>query len=413
MSLLQLLNREIFKIRLLVLSNIPHSRTIATPAMVGAHRLSGWLMAIALVIAQPRPVRSENSLTYDYEKYREMGGRVSVGTESALIEQGLGTEMQFRLGGVIDTIAGATPNGMPAPAGTGEVPLTHVTDRRHAWNTDISRQFSAVSLDVGFARSIEHDYMSNGWSVNTLTDFNRKNTTLVLGAAGTDDNVEVFFKPAWLRKVSNDAIIGVNQLVDPLTSVSLDLTWTRETGFLSDQYKLVEANVQIFPGIFLPETFGENRPNARNKGDAFGSINRAFPGIGAALEASYRFYHDTWGLTASTLELLWFQHAGTHFILRPNLRLYHQSSARFYTYNLEKSGIVSTHNPRGPFFSSDARLSALDSVDFGMKAIWRITDRFELDAALEGYRQRGTDGVTPQSAYYRARIISVGSKLNW
>ena len=370
-------------------------------------------MATVLVIAQPRAARAENSLTYEYEDYREMGGRISVDTESALAQQDLGTDMQFKLGGVIDAIAGATPSGQPAPAGSGEVTLAHDTDLRHAWDADLSRQFSAMNVDVGFARSLEGDYTSNGWSVNTLTSFNQKNTTLLLGAAGTDDNVEVFYKPAWLRKLSNDVIIGITQLVDPLTSVAVSATWTRQMGFLSNPHKIVEVDEQIFPGIFLPETFGENRPNSRNKGDAFASVNRALPGLGAAFEASYRFYHDTWGITANTLELLWFQHAGTHLIFRPNLRVYEQSAAQFYAYNLLNSGIAPTHNPQGPHFSSDARLSAFESLDFGMKTIWKVNDRIEFDVALEGYRQRGTDDVTPQSAYYRARIITFGSKLSW
>jgi len=389
---------------------IPTPGTAAPPV---ARRLAGLWMAMALVIAQPRAARAENSLAYEYEDYREMGGRISVDTESALVQQDLGTDMQVKLGGVIDAIAGATPSGQPAPAGSDQVTLARDTDLRHAWNADLSRQFSAVNVDVGFARSIEGDYMSNGWSVNTLTSFNQNNTTLLLGAAGTDDNVEVFFEPVWLRKLSNDAIIGVTQLIDPLTSVSINATWTRQTGFLSDPYKIVEVDEQVFSGVFLPETFGENRPDARNKGDAFASVNRALPGLDAAFEASYRFYHDTWGITANTLELLWFQHAGAHLIFRPNLRMYEQSAAQFYTYNLLDSGIAPTHNPQGPHFSSDARLSAFDSLDFGMNTIWKINDRIELDVALEGYRQRGTDGVTPQSAYYRARIITFGSKLSW
>jgi hypothetical protein len=370
-------------------------------------------MATALAMAQPRDARAENSLSYEYEEYREMGGRISVGTDSALLEQDLGTDMHAKLGGIIDTIAGATPSGMPAPAGSDQVVLTHETDKRHAWDADLSRQFSAINVDLGFARSLEHDYVSNGWSVNTLTDFNQKNTTLLVGAAGTDDNVQVFFEPAWLRKISNQAIIGVTQLIDSLTSVSVNATWTRATGFLSEQYKVVEVDVQIFPGIFLPETFGENRPNARNKGDVFAAVNRAFPAVGGALEASYRFYHDTWGITANTLDLLWMQKAGAHLIFRPDLRLYQQGAAQFYTYDLQDSGLRSTHNPGGPFFSSDARLSALDSIDFGLKTIWKVNDRIQFDAALEGYRQRGTDGTTPQSAYYRARIITFGSKLSW
>ena len=374
-------------------------------------------MAVALVLAQPRAARAENSLGYEYEKYREMGGRVSVDTENAILEQDLGTDMHIKLGGVVDTIAGATPDGEPAHVGSDQVPVNHLSDQRHAWDADVSRQFSAVNVDVGFARSIEHDYMSNGWSVDTVTDFNKKNTSLNVGAAGTDDNVEFFFPrdTGWRRKLSNDVDGGITQLIDPLTSVSLNLTWSRETGFLSDQYKLVEADIQIIPGVSLPEERVENRPNQRNKGAAFASVNRAFPRLCGALELNYRFYHDTYSITANTAELLWFEHLGSKVILRPNLRLYHQSAANFYHYQLDGTGIMPTSipDPTGVHYSSDARLSALDSIDFGLKAIWNVTHWLELDIGLDGYRDRGTDGVTPQSAYYRARIETIGSKISW
>jgi len=247
-------------------------------------------------------------------------------------------------------------------------------------------------------------------------DFNEKNTALLAGTAGTDDTVEVFFPPGgWRRKLSNDIIVGINQLIDPLTSVSLDLTWSRETGFLNDQYKLVQEDIQIFQGASLPLTFAENRPNQRNKGTVFASVNRAFPGLHGALEASYRFYHDTYSITANTAELLWFQHFGPQLILRPNLRLYRQSSANFYIYRMDDSGILPTTIPAplAVHYSSDARLSALDSINFGLKAIWKMTDWLQLDIALQGYRERGTDGVTPQSAYYRARVETVGTKISW
>ena len=373
-------------------------------------------MAAALLLAQPRAARAENSLSYEYENYREMGGRISVDTNGALVEQDLGTEMHIKLGGTVDTIAGATPSGEPAPVGSDQVPITPLADRRHEWNGDLSRQFSNVNVDAGFARSVEHDYTSNAWSVKTLTDFNEKNTTLLAGAAGTDDNVEFFFPPGgWRRKLSNDVIVGINQLIDPLTSVSVNLTWNRETGFLNDQYKLVQEDIQILPGVSLPLTFAEDRPNQRNKGTAFASVNRAFPGLHGALEASYRFYNDTYSITASTAEFLWFQYISPQFILRPNLRLYHQTAANFYIYRMDGSRILPTSipDPLTVHYSSDARLSALDSIDFGLKAIWKMTDWLQLDIALQGYRERGTDGVTPQSSYYRARVETVGTKISW
>lgn len=295
------------------------------------------LLAAALVVLAPRGARAENSVAYKYSDYREAGGRVAVEAQTALIEHDIGTDYHARITGTIDAISGATPTGEPAPKGSDQVRLTTLQDRRKAWNADFSRQFARVNLALGFGNSRESDYVSNGWSLNALTDFNQKNTTLLTGVAGTDDDVKVFFQPNRVKKRSNDVIVGVTQLLDPRTSVTLNATWGRTTGYISDPYKLVEKNVELLPGIFLSQTFGENRPGERDKWIALASLNRAFPTLRGALDSSYRYYRDTFGTSAHTVETAWFQRLGEKFILRPGFRLYQQSAADFYYYNLDLS----------------------------------------------------------------------------
>jgi hypothetical protein len=296
------------------------------------------------------------------------------------------------------------------------VVLAQLHDRRKAWNADFSHQFPVTKVDLGVANSRESDYTSNGWSINTLTDFNQKNTTLLAGIAGTDDKVKVYYQPDWARKRSNDVIVGLTQLLDPRTSVTFNLTWGHASGFLSDQYKLVQKNVELAPGVFLPFTFGENRPDHRNRLIALAALNHAFPELAGAIEASYRFYHDSFGTDAHTLELRWLQRIGGNFVLQPELRLYDQSAASFYYYQLDKTSIIPTAgapNPQGPFYSSDYRLSALRTSTYGMKVIWTAPTDWQLDAGYEEYVMRGKDGVTPQSAYPHAGIWSLGAKFSW
>ena len=394
-------------------SHFPLMKSVSLPT---ARALA---LAALLVWLAPRAARAENSLAYKYEDYRESGGRIAVHTQGTYLEQDVGTEMHLKLEGVLDTITGATPTGQPAPAGSDQVGTTELHfERRKAWNADFSRQFPHFNLAVGGGNSRESDYVSNGWSVNTLTDFNQKNTTLLAGLAGTDDKIKEYYNSRLprQRKHTNDVILGLTQLLDPRTSVSANVTWGRASGYLSDPYKLVQKTTEIFPGIFLPLTFGENRPTYREKWIGLVSLNRSFPEAHGAIDASYRFYHDTFGTDAHTLDVAWFQHVGEKFILRPWVRFYDQSAARFYIYNLDNTSLVPNSGaPRlnGPFYSSDYRLSAMRTFTYGLKAVWNITDTFALDAALEQYDMRGKDGVTPQSAYCKARMVTAGVKYSW
>ncbi|HXQ79922.1 MAG TPA: DUF3570 domain-containing protein [Opitutaceae bacterium] len=378
---------------------------------------SSALVAASLALClQRQSARADDSIEYKFENYREEDGRITVETQSGQADEDIGTDMHVRLTGTIDAVSGATPTGIPAPPGSDQVDLTEIHTRRKAWSGDFSRQFKFVNVDVGFAESREPDYVSDGWSVNTLTDFNEKNTTLRAGVAGTYDRVEVFFKPAYLPKHTHDAVVGITQLVDPHTFVTLNVTWGRATGYLAEPHKFVEKNIEVITNIFLPEDFGENSPDVRDKGSVFASLNHAFGGVNGAVEASYRFYADTFGVAAHTLEVSWFQHLGASFILEPSVRLAQQGAAKFYYYNLNDTPIIPVHVPTvgaGPFYSSDFRLSSMDSYSYGLRAVWKPSSWTQLDVAYEQYDMRGRDGVTPQSAYPRAGITTVGIKFLW
>jgi hypothetical protein len=378
---------------------------------------SSTLVAALLGLCLPRNgARADDSVEYKYESYREADGRISVETQSSQFDQDIGADTHLRLTGTIDAVTGATPTGAPAPPGSDQVSLTTIYTRRKAWSGDLSRQIANFNLDVGFADSRESDYASTGWSVNTLTDFNQKNTTLRVGIGGNYDRVEVFFAPEYLPKHNTEGIIGVTQLLDPHTFVTLNLTWGRATGYLAEPHKFVEKSIEVFTNIFLEESFGENSPDTRDKGTIFASINHAFTNVNGAVEGSYRFYADTFGVTAHTVDLSWIQHLGGNFLLEPNARYYRQSAANFYYYNLDDTSIIPVHVPTvgvGPFYTSDFRLSALDSYSYGLKLTWKASRWTQLDLAYDEYVMQGRDGITPQSAYPRAGITSVGIKFLW
>ena len=391
------------------------SAAMTTDQNAPATSLTGLCLTIALFILSPRDSQAETVAAYKYQDYQESNGRIKVQAQSALIEQTLGTEARLKFTGVIDAITGATPTGQPAATPGGAVPLSNIEDRRKAWTLDVSRQFGRVNLAVGAANSRESDYVSTGFALNTLTDFNQKNTTLLVGLAGTQDEVNVFYQSQRADKRTFDAIVGLTQLLDAKTTVQLNFSYGRATGYLSDPYKLIQKNTELLPGLFLPLTFGENRPDERDKWIAYASYNHAVDRWHGAVETSYRLYHDSFGITSHTVALGWFQQVGPQIIVSPTVRFYQQSAADFYHVSLDGSAIIpgAQPNPAGPFFSADYRLTQLRTLTYGVKLVWTPNKLWQFDVAWERYEMKGRDGITSASAYPQANILTAGLRLSW
>lgn len=376
-------------------------------------KTSCWLLILLLELVQPRQARGEDAVSYKFQDYQESGGRIGVQVHGAMIEKDFGPLTKLKVHGVIDTIAGATPTGEPERTPGAGVPVSTIHEERKAWSVDLSHQFGDFTVALGGARSRESDYVSTGWSVNTFKDFNSRNTTLALGIAGTSDDVKVFFQPERADKRSFDVIAGITQLLDKQTSATLNVTRSEASGYLSDPYKLVEQIGEVFPGVFLRQTFPENRPDSRTKWLVLGSINRAVPALHASVDASYRFHHDDFGITSHTFNLEWYQKISEWVTLRPHFRVMRQSAADFYRATLTGAPFTPTFDPTGnaPFYSSDYRLSELRTTNWGLKLVWEPRANLQFDVTLEKYEMKGRDGVTSASAYPRATIFTIGGRF--
>jgi len=373
------------------------------------------LFAAALAVSLPRLLAQESSLAYKYEIYSEADDRIKVTNHNVRASVDLGTVAHLSVRGVIDTITGATPTGEPAPEGSDQVPLAHLEDERRAVVLDASRAFGSNTVQLEYAYSTEDDYVSNGYSVSWLRDFNQKNTQLQLGFAYNDDSIQPVFFAEARKKVSRDAMIGLVQLLDRNTVLTVNLSHGTSDGYLSDPYKIVQKTVELLPGFPLALTFPENRPTSREKTILFTQLAHHFENVHASLEASFRYYTDSHGVDSQTIEASWLQKFGEHLILSPILRYYTQGQADYYYVHLDDTPIVPVDEPDGsaPNYSSDYRLSKFDATTLGLKALWRFNDHWTADVTYERYDMRGRDGITPDSAYVTANITTAGISFSF
>jgi hypothetical protein len=213
------------------------------------------------------------------------------------------------------------PASQLAAASNGKVPKANVEDERVGFNLSLIKRIGRHTPAAQLAYSTERDYTSLGVALTDAVDFNKKNTTLLYGGAYTHDIIDAVTMESSETKKTMDLLLGVTQLINPETFFTVNLTLSRADGFMTDPYKVVELNGQIV---------GEKRPDTKNKVIVFAALNHFFRPVDGAAELSYRWYSDSFGINANTVQLAWFQNLGRQFILSPSIRYYEQNAADFY-----------------------------------------------------------------------------------
>jgi Protein of unknown function (DUF3570) len=285
------------------------------------------------------------------------------------------------------------------------VPLTRLHDHRDAFSLGAPISFGKHLLTPSFSYSEEHDYISYGGALNYAWSLNEKNTTLNLGIAHNSDSVrdDKFF---WESKDSEDFLLGVVQLLSPKSYLTFNFTYGNESGYLSDPYRGVMARTN-FPQANPddPALIPEKRPRHRGKEVVYLSWTQFIDPLDGSFDAGYRFFHDSAGIAAHTFDLAWHQKIGSRLVVSPSFRYYLQSAADYY-YDL-----VPDYTRLPNYYSSDYRLSHLQSFAWGLSVTCRIHRSVSLDASYMRYVMEGLDGVTSQSAYPAANVVSAGLRI--
>jgi hypothetical protein len=195
-------------------------------------------------------------------------------------------------------------------------------------------------------------------------------------------------------------LVGVNQL---LTAA---FTYGQEYGYLSDPYGGVMA-MENLPQL-NPEDAAlipENRPRHRKKEIIDVSYNHYIDPLYGNAEVSYRFFHDSYGVFAHTIETTWSQNIGRRIVFTPGFRYYYQTAASFYYI------LVPNFDDLPAYYSSDYRLSEFQSFNFSATLTYRVVRHLSIDLSYSRYIMQGLDGMTSQSAYPSANVYSVGARF--
>lgn len=275
----------------------------------------------------------------------------------------------------IDVVSGASPQlvsnvgGRPVQTITG----ASVDDRRKTGDVKVARRFGEATLAASYLVSREEDYRSKALGLEGRMDFDQRNTTLALGYGRARDRVGSSDNPRLDEpRDTREYLAGVTRVLTPTSAVQSTLTVTRGRGWYNDPYKTT-FSVRPGGGFLLS---ADLRPASRDTLAWLTRYRRHFASLRGTLQADYRFYHDDWGIRAHTLEAAWHQRLDERWALRPALRYYTQSAARFY------SPVVPF--PQPALQSSDQRLAAFGGLSPSLRVIRRDQSGWSVEATA-GY----------------------------
>jgi hypothetical protein len=161
-----------------------------------------------------------------------------------------------------------------------------------------------------------------------------------------------------------------------------------------------------------PTVFPEKRPDYKFRQVVFLSGQHYFERLNGAAELSYRFYHDSYGIIAHTAEIDWNQKIGKYVMVSPLFRFYTQTAASFYGTEFPGDPTNPTVFPTPQYYSSDYRLSALNSFTYGISLSVQVQKHLSLEVEYKRYEMYGTDGVTNPGQYPTANVFT-GTLTIW
>jgi Protein of unknown function (DUF3570) len=295
------------------------------------------------------------------------------------------------LGTIPDTLTGASGRYSVPP---GQLPVDNgFKDHREAYDLGVSLPLNdGFRFSIGGAVSKETDFTSYSGRASIAKDLWNKNTTLSFGFNYEHDIVKPFTGVPPALSYMGDQIVGtsrskkvaslvagVTQVLNPHWLVQLNYSYGYSLGYQTDPYRifaLVDGDTgDPFYYIY------ENRPDRRERSSVYAATKLA---LGSSVtDASARWYHDSWGITALTLAMSQHVPVGKFGYVEPGLRFYHQTAARFY------APFLRIDEPTPAYLSSDSRLSRFQAWTLSFRAGAHLTSRLEIYGAFERYVQTG------------------------
>ena len=318
-----------------------------------------WAMAGALslglvVFSSVAAVLPENRADVMYHSYQ--GGGVKAHGPALLLREGVGDKASLAASYYADSVSGASIDVVTT--------ASPYKDKRDEYGLSGDYLYRDSVLSFNYTTSKESDYLADTYSFNVAQELFGGLTTVNLGYSSGHDtvlrNTDATFEATLDRYQYR---VGVSQIITKSLIMSLNYEAVADDGYLNNPYR----SVLLTGGT----TLGEKYPTTR---DSHALAWRVVKGLDlfdkqelrSAIKFDYRYFWDTWDITAHTTEFGYQQYFGKPWLADWHIRYYSQTKAVFYgdSFPVEFA-----------YMARDKELSSYSSLSLGAKLTFRFVDR--------------------------------------
>ena len=351
-----------------------------------APRLAGALGSLLAISGAKAVDLPENRAEAAYHIYR--GGGVTAGGPALLVRKSLADRVSLSGSYYVDMVSNASIDVVTT--------ASPFKETRNVWEVGADMVVRDSIVSVSTSRSTEPDYIASAVSVDVSQELYGAMTTVNLGFTRASDQVgqrdRGFFDTArhWQYR------LGVTQILSPRWYASVNFEAVSDAGFLGSPYRAA----RVF-GTTVPE----RNPRARTSRAV--KFSTAYDlGERNAVKGDYRYFWDTWGVRAHTLQATYSRYIGERWLADGHARFYTQRKALFYADNATAETL---------YLSRNRQLSTFDNLSIGGKlaySVGRMAEHFDvkLHGSYELMRFKFkdfTDVRTGSNFAYDAHVLQV------
>ncbi len=320
-------------------------RRLATSAWIG--------FALAAALPANGAVLPDDRADLMYHRYD--GGGVTVDGPALLVRAKFAEKYSVTGSAYVDMVSSASIDVMTT--------ASPYKEERTQLGIGFDMLNGKTQYSVSYTNSDENDYTANTASFDLSQDLFGDLTTISFGYSQGWDQVRKRGDSAFKEDINRrNYRVGLSQIVTPKLMAGLNYEVITDEGFLNNPYRSVRYLDPTSANGFSyqPEVYPRTRTS-----NAVSLNARYFLPYRAAVHGEYRYFTDTWGIDASTLELGYTHPWRKSWIFEAGLRWYDQSAADFY------SDLFPRRDAQN-FLARDKELSSFTSLGFSLGATYEL-----------------------------------------